>query len=84
MFSLFRKVEIMKKILSLIILIISIITGFYLGIYMMLYGGIMQIINNINPLDLTSVILGLIRVLLSSMGAVPIMLGMTIYTIAKG
>lgn len=51
---------------------------------MMLYGGIMQIINNINPLDLTSVILGLIRVLLSSMGAVPIMLGMTIYTIAKG
>lgn len=51
---------------------------------MMLYGGIMQIINNINPLDLTSVILGLIRVLLSSMGTIPIMLGMTIYTIAKG
>ena len=83
MFGLFRKVEIMKKILSLIILIISIITGFYLGIYMMLYGGIMQIINNINPLDLTSVILGLIRVLLSSMGAIPIMLGMAVYIIAK-
>lgn len=73
----------MKKMLLLIILIISIITGFYLGVYMMFYGGIMQIINNISPLDLTSIVLGIIRTLLSCIGAIPIMLGMAVYIIAK-
>lgn len=41
----------MKTILSILIVISSILLGIYLGVWVMFIGGIVQIVNSINPLD---------------------------------
>lgn len=52
----------MKTFLSKAIILISIILGLYVGICLMFIGGIMQIINSINPLDAFGISIGICRI----------------------
>ena len=56
----------MKNIISFIILILFIILAFYLGLWVMLIGGIVQIANSINPIDTLGISLGIFRIIFSS------------------
>lgn len=68
----------MKKFLSTIIILLGIGLGLYLGIYVLLYGGIMQVINNIDPLNKSQLVWGIIRALLCELGIIPAYLGIVI------
>lgn len=68
----------MKKFLATIIILLGIGLGLYLGIYVLLYGGIMQVINNIDPLNKSQLVWGIIRALLCELGAIPVYLGIVI------
>ncbi len=65
----------MKNILGNLIIVVGILVGLYVGLYLMLYGGIIQIINGINPLNEKDIALGIIRVLFSEIGVLPAYLG---------
>lgn len=52
-----------KYILCTLIFIISIILAGYIGIYLMLYGGIIQIINSINPINATGIAIGILKII---------------------
>ena len=41
----------MKKIIGILIEIVGIVLGIYVGIWLMLAGGITQIFNSINPVN---------------------------------
>ena len=68
----------MKKILAIIISLLGIGLGLYLGVYVLLYGGIMQIINNIDPLNTSQLVWGIIRALFCELGIIPVYIGMVI------
>jgi len=68
----------MKKILSVLIIVVSIILGIYVGIWLMLAGGIMQIVNSINPLDGMGIAIGVIRIIFCEIGAIFPCLGIVI------
>ena len=64
-----------KDKIMVIAYIVGIILGCYLGGYLMLFKGIIQIINAINPLQATQLAIGIIRVLFCEVGfALPIWL----------
>ena len=52
----------MRGFLKVIIMITSIVLGLYVGIWVMLAGGIMQIINGINPLNGLDITIGICRI----------------------
>ena len=52
----------MRGFLKVIIMITSIVLGLYVGIWVMLAGGIMQIINGINPLNGLDIAIGICRI----------------------
>lgn len=54
--------------LSVLFVIIGILTGIYVGGYLMLYGGIIQIINSISPLIATDLAKGILKVLFCEFG----------------
>ncbi len=56
----------MRKVIGTLIIIASILLGLYLGIYVMLVGGIQQIIGAINPIVESELTWGIIKVLLAS------------------
>lgn len=68
------------KISNIIFIVVGIIVAIYGIIYVMMYGGIMQIINNWGT-DTSLVVWGIIRVVFSELGAIPgaalIWLGLT-------
>lgn len=68
----------MKKFLATIIVLLGFGLGLYLGIYVLLYGGIMQVINNIDPLNKSQLIWGIIRALFCELGIIPVYIGMVI------
>ncbi len=53
----------MKSVLKVVLIIGSIALGLYVGIWLMLIGGIVQIVNGINPLNGLDIALGICRVL---------------------
>lgn len=53
----------MKKILGILIIIATIILGAYVGIWVMLVGGIIQIVNSINPVNGMGIAIGIIKIL---------------------
>ncbi len=63
------------KILRILIIITGILIGLWLGLYVMLYGGICQIIDGINPLNAKDIALGVIRILFCEIGFIPFWLG---------
>ena len=65
----------MKKIIGVLLIIAGVLGGLYLGLYIMLFGGICQIIDGLNPLEAKDIALGIIRVLFCEVGAIPAWLG---------
>ena len=52
----------MRKILQILIIIASIILGLYVGIKVMFIGGIIQVVNGINPLNGLDIAIGICKV----------------------
>ena len=69
----------MKTILGIIIVILGIALSIYLGIYLMLFGGIMQIINNIDPVNAKEIAIGIIKIIFCELGAFPSYICFVIY-----
>lgn len=68
----------MRNILGNLIIIIGIIFGLYIGLYYMLYGGIIQIIDGINPLNAKDIAIGILKVMFSELGVIPAYIGLII------
>ena len=58
----------MKKLIGDALITIGLVAGIFVGGYLMLYGGIIQIINAINPVNASGIAIGIIRVLFSGLG----------------
>lgn len=52
----------MERNLSKVIFVASIILGLYVGIWVMFVGGIVQIINSINPLNSMDIAIGICKI----------------------
>lgn len=65
----------MKSIIGIIIIVIGIALGLYLGGYLMLYGGIMDVVNNLDPLQIKYVVLGAFKIIFCSVGFTPCWFG---------
>ena len=68
----------MKKIIGILIAITGIILGIYVGIWLMLAGGITQIVNSINPVNGLGITLGIVRIIFCEVGAIIAWLGIVI------
>ena len=68
----------MNKIVGILLIILGIALGTYISLYLMLYGGICQIINGINPLVAKDIAIGIIRIIFCEIGALP---GLVLITI---
>ena len=68
----------MKKIIGILITIIGIILGIYVGIWLMLAGGITQIVNSINPVNGLGIAFGIVRIVFCEIGALIAWLGVVI------
>lgn len=58
----------MRKILGIIIAIIGIALGIYVGFWLMFVGGITQIINSINPVNGLGIALGIAKIIFCEIG----------------
>ncbi len=61
----------MKKVFGILLITLGIALMLYLVIYVMLYGGIVQIINNINPLNGGNIAIGILRIIFCSAAIIP-------------
>ena len=71
----------MKKvlvILGIIAMIAGVLLGIYFGLYILLYGGIMQIVNSIEPFHAKELVIGILKVFFCELGAIPFWLGLMI------
>lgn len=58
----------MTRLIGNVIIFLGFAIGIYLGVYIMLYGGIIQIIEAINPINSKDIAIGVIKVLFSGLG----------------
>ena len=65
----------MKKFLGWLFIIVGILLGAYIGIWVLLAGGIIQIVNNLNPINALEIAIGVIRIIFSGIGWIPVCLG---------
>jgi hypothetical protein len=57
----------MKNVIRLLIILLSIVLGLYVGVWLMFVGGIIQIIQSaITPINALGIALGLLRVVCAS------------------
>ena len=68
----------MKKIIGIIIAILGIALGIYVGFWLMFVGGISQIINSINPLNGFGITIGIARIVFCEIGGFIAWLGIAI------
>lgn len=68
----------MKKILGIGIAAIGIALGIYVGVWLMLVGGISQIINSINPVNGFGIAIGIAKIVFCEVGGVIAWLGIVI------
>lgn len=68
----------MRKILGIIIAIIGIALGIYVGFWLMFVGGITQIINSINPVNGLGIALGIAKIIFCEIGWLIAWLGIVI------
>jgi len=66
------------RILGGAILIASIVISIYLGVYLMLFGGIVQIITSINPLNAAGIAFGILRIVFCEMAVIVFVIGYVI------
>lgn len=69
----------MKKIIATLIFISSILLGIYLGVWVMFVGGIVQIVNSINPLDGWGIAWGICRIVFCEFAGIIPWLGTVIF-----
>jgi len=65
----------MKKVIGILIAIVGIALGIYVGVWLMFVGGIVQIINSINGLGIA---LGIARIIFCEVGGLIAWLGIAI------
>lgn len=65
----------MNKVIGILLIVVGVLGGLYLGVYVMLFGGICQIIDGINPLVGKDIAMGILKVLFCEIGAIPAYLG---------
>lgn len=68
----------MKKIIGILIAIAGIVLGIYVGIWLMFAGGIIQIVNSINPINGLGIALGILRIIFCEVGGFIAWLGIAI------
>ena len=76
-----KMVNILKKIstaVGWIIMVAGFLLGLWVALYLMFYGGIIQIINGINPLDAIAIATGICKIVFCEVAVVIPILGMLI------
>lgn len=68
----------MKKIIGIIIAVLGIAGGIYVGFWLMFVGGISQIINSINPVDGLGIAIGIAKIVFCEIGGFIAWLGIAI------
>lgn len=68
----------MKKFLGILIAIIGIILGIYVGVWLMFAGGISQIISSINPVNGFGIAIGVVKIVFCEIGGFIAYLGIVI------
>lgn len=68
----------MKKIIGILIAIVGIALGIYVGAWLMFIGGITQIVNSINPINGLGIALGIARIVFCEIGGFIAWLGVAI------
>lgn len=68
----------MKILLQILIIIASIAAGLYLGIWVMFIGGIIQIVNGINPLNGLEIAIGICKIVFCEVATLIPMAGFVI------
>lgn len=68
----------MKKIIGILIAIVGIALGIYVGVWLMFVGGIVQIVNSINPINGLGIALGIARIVFCEVGGLIAWLGIVI------
>lgn len=68
----------MKKIIGILIAIVGIALGIYVGVWLMLAGGITQIVNSTNPVNGLGIAFGIARIVFCEIGAFIAWLGVVI------
>lgn len=68
----------MKKVIGILIAIVGIALGIYVGVWLMFVGGIVQIINSINPINGLGIDLGIARIIFCEVGGLIAWLGIAI------
>nr|DAN92111.1 MAG TPA: hypothetical protein [Caudoviricetes sp.] len=68
----------MKKVIGILIAIVGIALGIYVGVWLMFVGGIVQIVNSINPLNGLGIALGIVRIVFCEVGVLIAWLGIAI------
>ena len=68
----------MKKIIGILIAIVGIALGIYVGVWLMFVGGIVQIVNSINPINGLGIALGIARIVFCEVGGLIAWLGIAI------
>ena len=74
-------VNILKKIsaaVGWIIIVASFLLGLWVALYLMFYGGIVQIINGINPLNAVAIATGICKIIFCEVAVVIPILGILI------
>lgn len=66
------------RILGAIVIIVSILIGLYIGVYIMFYGGIVQIINSINPLNGVGIATGICKIIFCELAGIIPIFGITV------
>ena len=70
----------MKQIIGILVAIAGIILGIYVGVWLMFVGGIIQIVNSINPANGLGIALGILRIAFCGIGTSIAYLGVVIGT----
>lgn len=70
----------MKQIIGILIAIAGIALGLYIGVWLMFVGGIIQIVNSINPANGLGIALGILRIVFCGIGVFVANLGVVIGT----
>ena len=68
----------MKQIIGILITIIGIVLGIYVGVWLMFIGGITQIVNSINPINGLGIAFGIARIVFCEIGGLIAWLGIAI------
>lgn len=68
----------MKKVLGILIAIIGVALGIYVGFWLMFVGGISQIINSINPVNGLGIAIGIAKIVFCEIGGLVACLGIAI------